>query len=367
MRRAWSFAAVLVLTAAACCVAQEAPDALLPSIERTDVVVGQGFFPVALRLRDGRIAVVLRGGAGHLGIEGRLDVVFSSDDGKTWTEPGVVNDSPVDDRNPALGQAKDGTLVVGFYRTATYTDKGGYDPRLDKPRGVWVTRSQDGGQSWSEPTEIDVSDIGDACPYGKILTMPDGSMLMCIYGPGIGRSGKAVPGATKRGCSFLYRSTDDGKTWSRYAVVAAGGFNETGLARLPSGTLVAAMRTRRLDVWTARSSDGGKTWSEPAKLTPKGVHPPDLCVLPDGRVLLATGYRLTPYGVRGVVGDGEGNFDWQRHFVLVNDSRSSDCGYPSSVVLKDGRALTVYYAVGCAERPGRRVYCGAVAYRPPTN
>jgi hypothetical protein len=45
------------------------------------------------------------------------------------------------------------------------------------------------------------------------------------------QTGKAVPGATKRGCSFLYRSTDEGKTWSRYAVVAAGGFNETGLAR----------------------------------------------------------------------------------------------------------------------------------------
>src|SRR3954469_17637154 len=97
-----------------------------PSLKRSLVVSGQGYFPVALRLQDGRIAVVLRGGAGHLGIKGRLDVVFSSDEGKTWSKPAVVVDSPVDDRNPAFGQARDGTLVVGFWRTARYTDQGRY-------------------------------------------------------------------------------------------------------------------------------------------------------------------------------------------------------------------------------------------------
>src|SRR5437764_4776657 len=90
----------------------------LPPLERSLVVSGQGYFPVALRLRDGRIAVVLRGGAAHVGIQGRLDMVFSSDEGKTWTKPVVVVDSPVDDRNPALGQARDGALVVGYWRTA---------------------------------------------------------------------------------------------------------------------------------------------------------------------------------------------------------------------------------------------------------
>jgi hypothetical protein len=88
------------------------PERLPPSLERSLVVSGQGYFPVALRLRDGRIAVVLRGGAGHLGIRGRLDMVFSPDEGKSWTRPALVVDSPLDDRNPALGQARDGSLVV---------------------------------------------------------------------------------------------------------------------------------------------------------------------------------------------------------------------------------------------------------------
>src|SRR5947209_2453643 len=111
----------------------EPDEATPPAWQRSLVVSGQGYFPVALRLQDGRIAVVLRGGAPHLGIQGRLDMVFSADEGKTWTKPSLVVDSPVDDRNPALGQAKDGTLIVGFWRTANYDENGRYNPKLDKP------------------------------------------------------------------------------------------------------------------------------------------------------------------------------------------------------------------------------------------
>src|SRR5688572_9404441 len=53
--------------------------------EHSLVVAGQGYFPVLLRLQDGRIAVVLRGGAAHVGIAGRLDMVFSANEGQTWS------------------------------------------------------------------------------------------------------------------------------------------------------------------------------------------------------------------------------------------------------------------------------------------
>jgi hypothetical protein len=84
-------------------------------IEQTLIVSGEGYFPVALRLADGRIAIILRGGGSHLSIHGRLDIVLSSDEGKTWTKPAVVAADPAADvRNPAFGQAAEGTLVVDF-------------------------------------------------------------------------------------------------------------------------------------------------------------------------------------------------------------------------------------------------------------
>ena len=74
-------------------------------IEQTIVTRGEGHFPVAVRLKDNRIAVVLRGGGPHLSIHGRLDIVFSSDEGKTWTKPTIVASDPAADvRNPAFGR-----------------------------------------------------------------------------------------------------------------------------------------------------------------------------------------------------------------------------------------------------------------------
>jgi hypothetical protein len=343
--------------------AQESKESAPAGLERSLVVSGQGYFPVALRLKNGRIAIVLRGGAGHLGIKGRLDMVFSADDGKTWTKPSLVVDSPVDDRNPALGQAKDGTLVVGYLRLAKYDEKGLYKPKLEKPADVWVTRSRDGGKTWSESTQIDVSDIGWGSPYGRILTMSDSSMLMPVYGGPERKPGEKPPDTDN---SYLFRSTDNGKTWQRFATPGPKRFNETAVVRLASGKMLAAMRSRAGgEVWLADGSEDAKTWSEPRKLTPGRVHPADLLLLPDKRVLLVTGYRVGPFGVRGIVGDADGGFDREKRFVLVNDAVSGDCGYPSSVLLKDGRILTAYYATGSKEHPDWRVHCGVVKYQVP--
>ena len=340
-----------------------APESAPSKPERSAVVTGQGYFPVACRLHDGRIAVVLRGGAPHLGIKGRLDVVFSDDQGKTWSKPTVVVDSELDDRNPAFGQAKDGTLVVGFWRTATYDEQGNWSEKLDKEKSTWVTRSGDGGKTWSRPARIDTSELAYGSPYGKIVTMPDGAMLMAVYG-----TPRAAPGqAPVTGdWSYVYRSTDAGQTWSRFSTPGEKRFNETALLRLKSGELLAAMRTVApdQDVWVARSRDGGKTWGEPAKVTPPMVHPADLTELPDGRVLMVVGERRGPFGVRALVGTPD-KFDWASHFTLVDTATNIDCGYPSGVMLDDRRALTVYYAVGDKGHTDWGEHCGAVTYELP--
>jgi Neuraminidase (sialidase) len=328
-----------------------------PDLQRSLVASGQGYFPVALRLQDGRIAVVMRGGGPHLSIHGRLDMVFSSDEGKTWSKPTVVLDSPLDDRNPALGQAADGAIVVAFWRTANYDDQGRYNEKLHKPVNTWVTRSTDGGKSWSEAQQIDVSNISWGSPYGKMITLPDGAMLMSMYG------GAAASAPRTSGASYLCRSTDNGKTWQRFSTIASG-YNETGIARLGNGDLLAALRSDKpQDVSISRSTDGGKTWSTPAVVTPANVHPADLLPLPDGRVLITCGYRVGPtFGVCALLSDANATFNWKNHFTLIDDATNRDCGYPSSILLKDGRVLTVYYAVGSKEHPEWQTHCGAVVY-----
>ena len=324
------------------------------------VVRNQGYFPVALRLQDGRVAAVLRGGAPHLGIGGRLDLVVSSDAGATWGPPTVVADGPLDDRNPAFGQAANGALVVGFWENSLYDAQGNYAPNATKPTRTLVTRSTDNGRRWSPPEAIDLGPLKYGSPYGRMLTLPDGRLLMPVYGELIGQRSDS---------SCLFASTDHGVNWKLYSVIASNGFNETAVLELAPGHLLAALRHDRRsgggeNVWLAESSDTGLHWSAPKSLTPDSVHPADLTLLPDGRVLLVSGDRRQPCGVVGVISDPQYNFNWAAARPLATDAINSDCGYPSTVLLPDGSVLTLYYSVGNRQHPEWGVHCAAIKYHP---
>jgi hypothetical protein len=336
---------LLMLALAAASRSEETAPPKIPST--ASLVAPQAMFPVMQRLADGRLAAVIRGGAGHLGLSGRVDMIFSQDEGKTWGEQVVVNDSPLDDRNPAFGVARSGALVVGIYRTANYDDAGKYNPFLGKETSTWVTRSENGGKTWEPATQIDCSAHSFGSPYGRMVTLPDGAMLMAIYGDTMGSKGDMK---ARRECSYVYRSTDDGRSWKWLAQIGSGKLqlNETALLRTASGRLVAAMRSRGYELWTSASDDHGATWSEPKKVAPEWVHPADLLEVPGG-VLLLAGNRVGPFGVMGILGSASGEFDYGKRFTIVDTLASRDCGYPSGVLLKDGRVMVLYYASGDSE------------------
>lgn len=324
----------------------------------------KAMFPVMQRLPDGRLAAVIRAGASHLGLAGRLDMIFSEDDGKTWGGQVVVNDSPLDDRNPAFGVAKSGALIVSFFRTANYDDSGKYNPYLGREMSLWVTRSEDAGRTWLPPEPIACSDIGFASPYGRMVTLPDGAMLMAVYGDVVGSKADMK---ARRESSYVYRSTDDGRNWRRLSQIGAGKtqFNETALLRTSQGRLITALRSRAYELWTSTSDDEGVTWSQPKPLAPAWVHPADLLEVPGG-VLLLAGNRVGPHGVIGIFGSDAGEFDYARRFTITDTLASRDCGYPSGVTLAGGRVLLLYYTSSDqAHKDWPRPHIAAAAFRLP--
>ena len=121
---------------------------------RKTVTKGLGYFPVAIGLKNGDLLAVIRGGAAHIGVKGRLDLVRSSDGGQTWSAPWTVVDGPLDDRNPALGQSRDGTIVLAYVIASNYDETGLHfkGARADRVfDGVYVMHSRDNGRTWSKP------------------------------------------------------------------------------------------------------------------------------------------------------------------------------------------------------------------------
>lgn len=321
------------------------------SIERVVAVEGQGYFPVMIRLRDGSLGAVLRGGAPHIGIGGRLDWIRSQDGGRTWSKPTQIVDSRWDDRNPSLGQMADGTLVVGYAEASTYDAQSRWDRSAGSYDLFFVT-SRDGGKTWSERKGLYAGPICNGSAFGRIIHDKNKVALMVIYGganPSYEGPGKLDGNA--RYYSGLIRSEDNGRTWSDFSLILAG-HNEASLQLLPDGTLIAVARTADGALSVTESKDDGRHWSAPRNLTKRGQHPADICLLSGGTLLVTYGNRLQPYGVGCVVSRDNGKtWDYEHRRMLAWDSQNTDCGYPSTVQLADGEILTMYYSVGTGSLP----------------
>ncbi|HMI02102.1 MAG TPA: sialidase family protein [Pedobacter sp.] len=71
--------------------------------------------------------------------------------------------------------------------------------------------------------------------------------------------------------------------------------------------------------------------------------PPHLIQLANGWIVVVYGYRREPFGERACVSRDEGKTWDIANEIVLNNAASRDLGYPSSVQLKDGSILTVYY------------------------
>ncbi|MEO7649445.1 MAG: sialidase family protein [Bryobacteraceae bacterium] len=308
------------------------------------VTSGQGYFPVTIRLKNGDVLTVLRGGAPHVGVKGRLDLVRSTDGGKKWSAPWVAIDESQDDRNPAFGQMKDGTIILAYCIASGYDEsglrfKGGRNDRVFD--GVYQIFSKDNGRTWTKPVRDPLiykfyEGAAHVSPYGKIVQLADGTALMAVYFEYFDKRGNE---------SYVFRSTDNGKTWKE-PVLLGEHYNETGIVALRDGRVLAALRSEKGgNLSITESSDKGKTWSKPVQITKDSEHPADLIQLRDGRVLMTFGERNAPRGVHAMISADGKAWDQSKRIVLADDAPNEDCGYPSSVEVAAGKIVTMYYQV----------------------
>ncbi|WP_215542250.1 sialidase family protein [Amycolatopsis sp. CA-230715] len=336
-------------------------------------VAGSGknaYFPDLVRLRDGSLFAAYREGAGHVGMDGRLLSVTSTDGGRTWSAPRVLLDTPYDDRDPKITATAAGTLFVTYFEID-------WRPVPAISRGTSVLRSDDGGRTWSAPKKIasamagpsDESDsgyrLGWTASHGAIVAAPGGALLAPLYG--------TLPHDKWQRASVV-RSTDGGRTWRGETVLAARPgihFQEPVLTVLRDGQLVALIRTGTGVAYLSRSLDGGAHWTAPqATRIPASSH--HLLTTAEDGVLLTYGDlsgRFSPAPGRPTVGRLLDRPEWtldEGKDVLLYDAGSpgapvSDQANPSSVEVRPGRFLTLTYDLGRHAVVG--VYSTAARYR----
>jgi hypothetical protein len=284
-------------------------------------------FPDACRLPSGDLACVFYAGYGHVSLPndkwprgGRVCIVESKDEGKTWSQPRVLFDGPQDDRDPHIAALSDGTLVCSFFQYRKVNGKDEHD--------VCLVESTDGGQTWqTEPRVLAANVWAVSAP---VRELPDGTLLLGVY---------TADSTTAYGA--VLRSTDGGRTWSEpVAIDPDSGVRldaETDVLRLPDGTILAALRgDGKINLHFATSADQGVTWS---KIKDSGFlgHCPHLTRLSSGEILLTHRAPTTSLHI-----SRDNAQSWQGPFEI--DSVFG--AYPSTVELRDHSVLVVYYEEG---------------------
>lgn len=324
-------------------------------------------WPTILRRSNGELVVAYSGSREfHVCPFGRLEIMTSRDDGKNWSWPRVLLDSAIDDRDGGIVETAKGSLLVTTFSSLAYQDlmkpdvfakrfPENTEDHLKRWRsvdastsqeekqanlGTWLVRSTDGGQTWSTRLPVPASS-----PHGPITTRA-GRLLY---------PGKALWTGGQVG---LWESTDDGLTWELVSEIPRreqdgdANYCELHGVEAADGTLIVHIRAHtqpRVTLQT-ESRDGGKTWSIPHEIGVFGF-PSHLLRLRDNRLLMAYGYRNTPFGNRARISEDHGG-TWSDEIILSDDGASSDLGYPSTVELDDGTFLTVWYEVMEETRKG---------------
>jgi len=164
--------------------------------------------------------------------------------------------------------------------------------------------------------------------YRSILSMPDGTWLLTMYGNFDTDTLVPYDADAKKETRFMQRSlivtsADEGHTWNYLSTVAeprtgdpvAEGFVEPAITQLHDGRLLCIMRTgHHFPLYASWSSDTGKTWTHPVYTGLDRGCDPCLITLRDGRVALSWGRRfpedwskISPDGDKGAfVYPGEG-------------------------------------------------------------
>ena len=321
-----------------------------------------GYFgwPSIARMDDGTL---IAGASGlrhkHICPWGKTTLFFSHDDGKTWSAPAVIHDSPLDDRDVGVVNLGGNDVLVTWFTLDPRQFADNFEKNFNentkqwaraklsaltddtcrRHAGSWTRISHDGGKTWSAPRKSPVT-----APHGPIV-MKNGDLMYL---------GKQFPTDLDRpfGQVAAAVSHDKGETWEEIGICPLpDGFelnavHEPHVCELPDGRLIVHLRVHEPDtnaVWQSESADGGRTWSKPVRVPVNGT-PPHLLLHSSGVLICVYGYRHAPYGQRAIFSK-DGGKTWINDMPLRDDGPTWDLGYPASIEMPDGSIMTVYYQI----------------------
>ncbi|MFW6059228.1 MAG: exo-alpha-sialidase, partial [Phycisphaeraceae bacterium] len=307
-------------------------------------------WPTVARRRDGELLVACSGNRqAHVCPFGKVELIRSRDDGKTWSEPVLLADGPLDDRDAGVIETSKGTILVNWFTSLAwlrkvlpliergerdapenverwYQIRDGLDEQtMRRELGGWMLRSEDGGKTWSAR----INTVANS-PHGP-TELSDGRLL--YVGALVDETGQGAESGSPfaAGRLSVSESRDDGRTWTWLADLPGAPegsrYVEPYAVEAADGRIVAQIRyhgPEHRETLQCESLDGGWTWSEPRSIGVAGF-PSHLLRLRDDRLLMTYGHRYEPWGNQARVSEDHGQ-TWSEPIVLLGEGGPRDLG-----------------------------------------
>ncbi len=323
-------------------------------------------WPSVARLQDGSLMVAANGfRMAHICPFGKIVAIRSRDEGRSWTAPEVILDTPLDDRGAGIATFGDkGVIISRFVHPLTSTRRDtmvrtpyamGYldeVEKLDWQRwlGTMFAVSHDGGATF-ETVRVPVDSNHGPCE------LQDGTVLLV----GLPADRGFDPPEPLECHTFA----PDGSTAFLCKLPAAGpNLNswEPHAIQLADGRILVHIRVQDqgpdaeiFTIYQSISEDMGHSFSTPVPLLEKrGGSPAHLIQHSSGTIISVYSHRHGDFGVRAMF-SRDGAASWDTDNVLIGGEPSWDTGYPASVELADGNILTVWYTGASADTRGGAV------------
>tara|TARA_B100000676_G_C18064745_1_gene840161 strand:+ start:36 stop:1139 length:1104 start_codon:yes stop_codon:yes gene_type:complete len=346
-----------------CAVAHAADDGIPSTGTRHVAVTNVCAWPNLTKLPDGSIAAIFFNQPSHGQQEGDVEC-WASKDGVSWIKRGrITNHRPNTMRmNHAAGVAHNGDFVVLC---------SGWTNEKQPERPKQAAFRDDILRSWIMRS----ADGGRTWSRTEGFPAAEDGWTEHIPFGDIWKGANGVlhtacyqgefrdPTKTTRtkGWRSWHFRSDDDGKTWKRGSIIGPRHNETAIFPLGEKRWLAAARIDKMEL--VRSIDDGKTWDKAVPVTARNEINGHIMRLKDGRLLLSYGVRVgTRRGVCAKFSSDEG-FTWSAPVRLSDTVGTADCGYPSSVQLANGNIVTAWYSKHSTEHEG--YHMGTTVWQAP--
>lgn len=216
-----------------------------------------------------------------------------------------------------------------------------YTVMLNRGRGVYLTRSTDSGDTWTEPVLVFDGEAADWQMVGRPrLTLTSESELHLIW------TRRTLPSGVGPTSLVYARSDDGGQTWSVPEVVVEDRVAWSDIVHIGKRVLHRVWLVSdqvRNELWHQQSLDGGLTWGAPNRVSDPSMRsgPATMLVGADGKL------HILQLGLKGSaqlvlvewVWDGE---RWQTAEGLELSEEAIDANLVAAVMAPGGNLGVIY-------------------------